>query len=221
MLSLVLVCVLLFTSVGVGQAQEDDSSSQPINTNSLQQTDNEALSVPGVTSIDSVSPREIYIGIPQSLVAEDIRGYAQQRVNLVVTGNNFPKPDTSSKNKIEVKIGTPPDIAISTNVRVSEDRRAIFASFSNEQLRKLNRGKQPVIVEVGGNATSIDPLVANNEQLQIEVNRPISVLSTLIVFALTTFVTLLLIGIVYALASQKKQTSLNPSNRAMQKTSIH
>lgn len=210
MLSLVLVCILLFTSVGVGQAQEDDSSSQPINTNSLQQTGNEALSVPGVTSINSVSPRELYIGIPQSLIREDIRGYPEERVNLVVTGNNFPKPDNSLKNKIEVKIGTPPDIASTTNVRVSEDRRAIFATFTKEQLRQLSRGTQPVIVEVGGNATSLDPQVVN-EQLQVQVKRPISLLTTLIVFGMTTLVTLLLIGIVYALARESKKANFPKS----------
>jgi hypothetical protein len=210
LLSLALMCILILTSVGVGQAQEDESYSQPTNTNSLQQPSNEALSVPSVTSINSISPRELYVGIPQSLVREDIRGYPEERVNLVVTGNNFPKPDNSLKNKIEVKIGTPPDIATTSNVRVSEDRRAIFATFTKEQIRKLSRGTQPVIVEVGGNATSIDPLVTN-EQLQVKVNRPISALSTLIVFALTTLVTLLLIVIVYALARQSKKANFPQS----------
>lgn len=215
LLSLALVCILLFTSVGVGQAQEDDSYNQPTNINSLPQTGTEALSVPGVTSVNSVSPKEIYIGIPQSLIAEEIKGYEQERANLVVLGNNFPKPDASQKNKIEVKIGTPPNIATTTNVRVSEDRSAIFASFSRDQLRRLNRGRQPVRVEVGGNATNIDPRFGS-EQLQVQINRPISTLSTLIVFAITTLATLFLIGIVYALARESKKgnfpKSLKQSN---------
>jgi hypothetical protein len=207
LLSLALLCLLMLTSVGTGQAQPDDIYNQPTPTNSFEQAGSEAVA--SLASINSVSPKEIYIGIPQSLVAEDITGYPQERASLVVLGNNFPKPDNSLKNKIEVKIGTPPNIARTTNVRVSEDRRAIFASFTRDELRKLTRGTQPVRVEIAGNATNIDPQFS--DQIQIEVNRPISVLTTLIVFAITALVTLLLIGIVYALARQSKRSNLPKS----------
>jgi hypothetical protein len=218
LLSLALVCILLFTAVGVGQAQQDNSSEPPTNINSTQtdsttyisQTGNEALIAPELTTIKSISPKELYVSIPQSLVPENIRGYAQERLNLVVTGENFPKPDNSLKNKIAVKIGNPPDIATTTNIRFSDDRKAIFATFSNEQLKNLSRGTHPVSVEVGGNATSIDPQVTE-EQLQVKVMRPVSGLTTFIVFAIATFVTLILVGIIYALARESKKANL-PSN---------
>nr|MDZ7997137.1 hypothetical protein [Aulosira sp. DedVER01a] len=212
------MCIFLFTTVGVSQARQDDSANQPTNINSTQtdsttyisQSTNEALIAPDVTSIRNVSPKELYVSIPQSLVPENIRGYGQEKLNLVVTGDNFPQPDNSLKNKIAVKIGNPPDVATTTNIRISEDRKAIFATFSNEQLRKLGRGKHPVSVEVGGNATSIDPQVTE-EQLQVNVMRPVSGLTTLIVFALATLVTLIIVVIIYALATESKNANL-PSN---------
>lgn len=214
-LSLALVCILLLTSVGMSEAQEDASTSQPTNTNStqidnsnsLQQTSNEALSAPRVTTIRSISPKELYISLPQSLVPEDIRSYKQEKLNLVITGDNFPKLDNSPKNKIAVKIGNPPDIATTTNIRVADDRRAIYATFSNEQLKKLSRGTRPVIVEVEGNATNLDPLVAG-EQLQVTVMRPVSGLTTFIVFAIAALITFLLIVIIYVLATESKKSDL-------------
>ncbi|MDZ7959009.1 MAG: hypothetical protein RMY34_14195 [Aulosira sp. DedQUE10] len=199
----------------MSEAQEDASTSQPTNTNStqidnsnsLQQTSNEALSAPRVTTIRSISPKELYISLPQSLVPEDIRSYKQEKLNLVITGDNFPKLDNSPKNKIAVKIGNPPDIATTTNIRVADDRRAIYATFSNEQLKKLSRGTRPVIVEVEGNATNLDPLVAG-EQLQVTVMRPVSGLTTFIVFAIAALITFLLIVIIYVLATESKKSDL-------------
>ncbi|OUL20605.1 hypothetical protein BV378_29820 [Nostoc sp. RF31YmG] len=218
LLSLALVCFLLFTSIAVGEVQKNVSTTEPTNLNSTQidsttylaQSNNEALSAPDVTSIRSISPKELYVSIPQSLVPENIRGYAQERLSLVVTGDNFPQPDNSLKNKIAVKIGNPPDAATTTNIRVAEDRKAIFATFSNDQLKRLSRGTHPVSVEVGGNATSIDPQ-STEEQLQVKVMRPVSGLTTLIVFAIAAFVTLILIGLIYALARESKKANL-PSN---------
>ncbi|WP_143842246.1 hypothetical protein [Nostoc sp. 106C] len=215
LLSLALVCFLLFTSIAVGEVQKNVSTTEPTNLNSTQidsttylaQSNNEALSAPDVTSIRSISPKELYVSIPQSLVPENIRGYAQERLNLVVTGDNFPQPDNSLKNKIAVTIGNPPDAATSTNIRVAEDRKAIFATFSSDQLKRLSRGTHPVSVEVGGNATSIDPQTTE-EQLQVKVMRPVSGLTTLIVFAIAAFVTLILIGLIYALARESKKANL-------------
>ncbi|WP_143845137.1 hypothetical protein [Nostoc sp. T09] len=215
LLSLALVCFLLLTSIGVGEAQKNVSTTQPTNLNSTQtdsttyiaQSNNEALSAPDVTSIRSISPKELYVSVPQSLVPENITSYAQERLNLVVTGDNFPQPDNSLKNKIAVKIGNPPDVATTSNIRVAEDGKAIFATFSNDQLRKLSRGTHPVSVEVGGNATSIDPQITE-EQLQVKVMRPVSGLTTLIVFAIAAVVTLILVGIIYALATESKKTNL-------------
>ncbi|MBD2166313.1 hypothetical protein H6G04_18115 [Calothrix membranacea FACHB-236] len=213
LLSLVLACILIFTSVSFSQAQEDSSNSQPPNTNStpientntLQQPSNELWNAPRVTTIRSVSPKELYISIPQSLVPENINNYKQERLNLVITGDNFPKLDNSPNNKIAVKIGNPPDIATTTNVRVADDRRAIYATFNGDQLKKLSRGLRPVIVEVEGNATNIDPLVAG-EQLQVTVKRPVSGLTTFIVFAIAALITLLIIAIIYMLATESKKT---------------
>ncbi|WP_339376121.1 hypothetical protein [Calothrix sp. NIES-2098] len=209
---------MLFTTVGVGEARQDDSSEQPTNINSTQidtttyisQATNDTASAPDVTSIRSVSPKELYVSIPQSLVRENIQGYAQERLNLVITGDNFPKPDNSPKNKIAVKIGNPPDDATTPNVRVAEDGKAIFATFTNDQLRKLSRGTHPVRVEVGGNATSIDPQITE-DQLQVNVMRPVSGLTTLIVFAIATLVTLVIVAIIYALATESKKANL-PAN---------
>ncbi|MBW4560772.1 MAG: hypothetical protein KME32_06360 [Mojavia pulchra JT2-VF2] len=205
------------TSVGLGEAQQNSSTIAPTNTNSnqtgtttsIQQTSNETLTIPRVTSIRSISPKEFYISIPQSLpfVQQDIRRYKQEKLNLVVTGDNFPKPDNLLRNKIEVKIGNPPDIATTTNVKVTEDRRAIFATFSSEQLKKLSRGTHPVSVEVGGNATNIDPQLPD-DRLQVMVMRPVSGLTTFLMFAIAAFITLILVVIIYALATQSKQAHL-------------
>ncbi|BAY28191.1 hypothetical protein NIES2107_00150 [Nostoc carneum NIES-2107] len=215
LLSLLLAVILIFTSVSFSQAQEDSSTSQPPNTNSTpientytpQQPSNEMWNAPLVTTIRSVSPKELYISIPQSLVPENINNYNQERLNLVITGDNFPKIDNQSNNKIAVKIGNPPDIATTTNIRVADDRRAIYATFNNEQLKKLSRGVRPVIVEVEGNATNIDPLVAG-EQLQVTVKRPVSGLTTFIVFAIAALFTFLIIVIIYVLATESKKSDL-------------
>ncbi|WP_339377995.1 hypothetical protein [Calothrix sp. NIES-2100] len=201
---------MLFTSVGVGQAQQDESYTVPTNTTSTQQPSNAAASVLDVTSITSISPKELYVAIPQSLVAENFRANPQERLNLVITGDNFPQPDSPLKNQIAVKIGNPPDNATTTNVRVAEDGRAIFASFTNTQLKNLPRGTHPVRVEVAGNATSINPQITE-DQLQVNVTRPVSNLTTFIVFGITTFVTLIIVGIIYALATESKKTNL-PAN---------
>ncbi|MBD2354351.1 hypothetical protein H6G41_06870 [Tolypothrix sp. FACHB-123] len=209
LLSLVLACILLFTSFGVGQAQEEESSPQSTaapTTTVLQQPSSDALTVADVASIRSVSPKELYVSIPQSLVPESFRGYSQDKLNLVITGNNFPKTDSSSQKRITVRIGNPPDFAATNNVRVTEDGQAVFATFSNAQLRNLPRGTHPVRVEVAGNATSIDPQITE-DQLQVNISRPISNLTTLIVFGLTTLTTLLLIGIIYLLAKESKRSN--------------
>lgn len=215
LLSLVLACILIFTSISFSQAQEDSSNSQPPNTNSTpientytpQQPSNEMWNAPRVTTIRSVSPKELYISIPQSLVPENINNYNQERLNLVITGDNFPKIDNQSNNKIAVKIGNPPDIATTTNIRVADDRRAIYATFNNEQLKKLSRGLRPVIVEVEGNATNIDPSLGT-EQLQVTVKRPVSELTTFIVFAIAALFTFVIIVIIYVLATESKKTDL-------------
>jgi hypothetical protein len=207
LLSLALACILLFTSVGVGQAQEEESTPAPTSTTVIGQASKDTMIVPDVTSIRGISPKELYVGIPQSLVPENIKGYSQDRLNLVITGNNFPKSDNSPKNKIAVRIGHPPDSATTTNVRVAEDGQAIFATFNNDQLKNLPRGTHPVRVEVEGNATSIDPQITE-DQLQVNVSRPVSNLTTLIVFAIATFVTLFLVGIIYALARESKKSNL-------------
>lgn len=209
LLSLALACILLFTSFGVSQAQEEESSpeSTPAPTTTvLQQPSTDTLTAADVASIRSVSPKELYVSIPQSLVPESFRGYSQDRLNLVITGNNFPKADSLSKNKITVRIGNPPDFATTNNVRVAEDGEAAFATFTNAQLRNLPRGTHPVRVEVAGNATSIDPQITE-DQLQVNVSRPVSNLTTLIVFGLTTLATLFLIGIIYLLAKESKRSN--------------
>ncbi|QIR38385.1 hypothetical protein HCG51_17845 [Tolypothrix sp. PCC 7910] len=215
LLSLLLACILIFTSVSFSQAQEDSSTSQPPNTNSTQientntpqQPSNELWNAPRVTTIRSVSPKELYISIPQSLVPENINNYKQERLNLVITGDNFPKIDNSANKKIAVKIGNPPDIATTNNIRVADDRRAIYATFNGDQLKKLSRGLRPVIVEVEGNATNIDPSLGA-EQLQVTVKRPVSELTTFIVFAIAALFTFLIIAIIYVLATESKKTDL-------------
>lgn len=212
LLSFALVCFLLFTSVGMSQAQEEESSPAPspapTNTTAIGQPSNNSLIAPDVTSISGISPKELYVSIPQSVVPENIRGYSQDTLNLVITGNNFPKPESSPKNKIAVRIGNPPDAATTTNVKIAEDGQAIFATFTNAQLKNLPRGSHPVRVEVGGNATSIDPQITE-DQLQVNVSRPVSSLTTLIVFAITSVVTLVLVGIIYALATESKKANVS------------
>ncbi|BAY61139.1 hypothetical protein NIES22_12000 [Calothrix brevissima NIES-22] len=206
LLSLALVCILLFTSVGVGQAQEEQTApeSTPAPTTTVVQQPSSTLTVPDVASIRGVSPKELYVSIPQSLVAESFRADSEDKLNLVITGNNFPKAESSSKNNITVRIGHPPDFATTNTVRVAEDGQAIFATFSSSQLKHLPRGTHPIKVEVAGNATSIDPQITE-DQLQVNINRPISSLTTLIVFGFTTLATLFLVGIIYLLAKESKR----------------
>ncbi|MBD2196878.1 MULTISPECIES: hypothetical protein [Calothrix] len=218
LLSLALVCILLFTSFGVGQAQEEQSSpestpeSTPAPTTTvIQQPTSDPLTVADVASIRGVSPKELYVSIPQSLVAESFRADSQDKLNLVITGNNFPKAESSAKNKITVRIGNPPDSATTNTVKVAEDGQAIFATFSNSQLKNLPRGTHPIKVEVAGNATSIDPQITE-EQLQVNISRPISSLTTLIVFGITTLATLFLVGIIYLLAKESKRGNVSPKS---------
>jgi hypothetical protein len=200
--------LLLFTSVGLGKAQEANSISQLNNSNSgqtstttfSQQIIAEGVIIPEVTSIKSINPREFYISIPQSIVSEDNSRAEKEHINVVVTGDNFPKQDNSPQNKIEIKIGKFSNIAIAT-AKVAENGKAIFASFNNEQLEKLNTGKNPVIVEVGGNATNIDSQEAD-DKLQIMVERPVSGWTTLIVFIITAFCLVIVLVIIYWLIKE-------------------
>ncbi|WP_335041692.1 hypothetical protein [Nostoc sp.] len=197
---------MLFTSVDLSKAEEINSTSQPNNnsgqtstTTSSQQTGTQAAIIPEVTSIKSISPKEFYISIPQSIIPEDNSRYNNERINVVVRGQNFPKQDNSPQNKIEIKIGKFSNIAIA-RAKVAEDRKAIFASFNNEQLAKLNTGKNPVIVEVGGNATNIDiDSQEADDELQVIVERPVSSWTTLIVFIITAICVLILSVIIYLL----------------------
>ncbi|MHC5670898.1 MFS transporter [Nostoc sp.] len=196
---------MLFTSVGLGKAQETNSISQPNNSNSgqtspttsSQQTRTQGAIITEVTSIKSISPRDFYVSIPQSIIPEDESRYSNEHINVVVTGDNFPKQDNSPQNKIEIKIGKFSNIATAI-AKVAENRKAIYASFNNEQLAKLNTGKNPVIVEVGGNATDID-LQEANDKLEVMVERPVSAWTTLIVFIITAFCVFILLVIIYCL----------------------
>jgi hypothetical protein len=206
LLSLSLAFLLLFTSVELSKAEEINSTSQPNNnsgqtstTISSQQTGTQSAIIPEVASIKSISPKEFYISIPQSIIPENNSKYKNERINVVVTGQNFPKQDNSPQNKIEIKIGKFSNIAIA-KAKVAENGKAIFASFNNEQLAKLNTGKNPVIVEVGGNATNIDSQEAD-EELQVIVERPVSMKTTLIVFLTTAICVFILLGIIYLLTN--------------------
>ncbi|WP_167407610.1 hypothetical protein [Nostoc flagelliforme] len=196
---------MLFTSVELGKAETINSTGQPNNNNSgdtstttsTQQTSTQLAIIPEVASIKSISPKDFYVSIPQSIIPEDNSRYENERINVVVTGENFPKQDNSPQNKIEIKIGKFSNIAIA-RAKVAENGKAIFASFNNEQLAKLNTGKNPVIVEIGGNATDIDPQEAD-EKLQVTVERPVSVKTTLIVFIVTAICVFMLLIIIYLL----------------------
>ncbi|MEH2372018.1 hypothetical protein [Nostoc sp.] len=198
-----LTFLLLLTSAGLGKAQETNSVSQPNNSNSgqtspttsIQPTKTQAAIITEFTSIKSISPRDFYVSIPQSIIPEDERRYSNEHINVVVTGENFPKQDNSPQNKIEIKIGKFSNIATAT-AKVAENRKAIYASFNNEQLAKLNTGKNPVIVEVGGNATNID-LQEADDKLEVMVERPVSRTTTLIVFLITAFCVFILLVIIY------------------------
>ncbi|MCC5618842.1 hypothetical protein LC605_27905 [Nostoc sp. CHAB 5836] len=225
LLYLSLNLLLLFTSVGLSKAQEANSISQLNNSNSVQtstttpsqQTIAQRVIIPEVTSIKSINPREFYISIPQSIVSEDNSRSKKEHINVVVTGENFPKQDNSPENKIEIKIGKFSNIAIAT-AKVAENGKAIFASFNNEQLEKLNTGKNPVIVEVGGNATNIDSQDAD-DKLQIMVERPVSGWTTLIVFIITAFCIVILLVIIYWLIREAYSLTTEARKPNFRKTS--
>lgn len=218
MLSLSLACLLLFSSVGLGKAQETASPSpiQPSNTNFertsttpfSQQTGNETPTIRKIPSVKSINPKNFYISIPQSwLIQEDVSRYKDEKVDVIVVGENFPQQDNSLTNKIDIKIGKTPNIVTTTATEVTEDGKAIFASFSNKQLKQLSRGTHPVNIEVGGKATNIDRQVIDDE-LQVKVIRPVSGLTTLIVLGLATICVVVLVLIIYLLAMQAKKANL-------------
>ncbi len=215
LLSFSLAFLLLFTSVELGQAEEINSTSQPNNNNSgqtstttsSQQNATQGAMIPEVTSIKSISPKEFYVSIPQSIIPEDNSRYNNEHINVVVTGQNFPKQDNSPQNKIEIKIGKFSNIAIA-RAKVAENGKAIFASFNNEQLAKLNTGKNPVIVEVGGNATDIVSQEGDDE-LQVTVERPVSGWTTLIVFIVTAICVFILVVIIFLLTKDAYSLTTN------------
>ncbi|MBD2511309.1 hypothetical protein H6G91_29355 [Nostoc muscorum FACHB-395] len=223
LLSLTLVWFLLFTSVGITKAQQADRSNQP--TKSISQTNNSITNqqsssadttISAVTSIKSISPQEININIPQSFsfLPNKYENKDEFKVNVVVRGENFPTPSNSeNKFPIQIKIGEYPHIATAKATTVTEDRKAIFATFSQDEITKLSRGRHPVIVEVGGNATDVDQQVVSDGKLKVDVIRPISLSTTLFLLSVTAFMTGLLLWIVYILAKDRQETGFLKSSR--------
>lgn len=215
LLLLSLVCILLFSSVGFGKAQQTNTTSQPTNTNQQTTTTTPPLQTRSetptirVTSINNISPKEFYISIPQWwLVRDDYPSNKQQPLKVVVTGENFPLQDNSLNNKIELKIGQPPKIATTSATEVTGDGKAFFAQFNNEQLKKLSRGTHPVSVEVGGNIATVDPQVSEGK-LEVRVIRPVSGFTTFIVLIITTILTLIPVGLIYVLTKEAQQANLS------------
>lgn len=223
LLSLSLVWFLLFTSVGITKAQQADSPIEPTKSisqtnNSItnQQTSSADTTISAVTSIKSISPQEININIPQSFsfLPNNYDNKDKFKVNVVVRGENFPTPSNSeNKFPIHIEIGEYPHIATAKATAVTEDRKAIFATFSQDEITKLSRGRHPVIVEVGGKATDVDQQVVSDGKLQVDVIRPISLLTTLFLLLFAAFLTGVLLSIIYMLAKDRQETdSKKPSS---------
>ena len=245
LLSFGLALVLVFTLAVLSEAQQESNTvveqqsevkptptasptSAPLNKSNASQSEKTEKGAPeakkGDPSITDINPKELYVDIPQSLFPflpgedykKDDKSNKDEKdvVRLVVSGKNLPdQKDLQPQEKIKLRIGN-----VTTESTLISNNDEFFASLDGEQLNQLRRGTYPVTFELNDHAIPLDRSVRNGK-LEVTVMRYPSYTTTGLLVILALLLTVLLLGLVYALtkASKSLKTPQKPTRKGLKK----